>query len=39
MRGVAGLGKGLFEIFGSFAIVFDQKNLHAVFIRGFCRLG
>ena len=28
MRGVAGLGEGLFEIFRSFAIVFDDKNLH-----------
>ena len=32
MRGVAGLGKGLFKILRGFAIVLDEKNLHRILV-------
>ena len=35
MRGVPGLGERLFQIVGSFAVVFDDKNLHRIPIRRF----
>src|SRR3954447_25589658 len=34
MRGVAGFGEGLFQIVRRLAVVLDNKNLHAILIRG-----